>query len=352
MAQTTATTRYPKATPEQLEANRIQRELIGLQTGLLKQQAGLAQKYLPQQQALLGAQLGQSQAQLGMAQRLAPAREELLTAQLAAGKEGLGLREQAMGAFKETLTPGQLQQDRETLREEVVRETLAKVKGEKPYISPEQEKRLADLEARYKTAGTEDIRTLAATLREEGTTQAEARGLRPSAGAYAKTEAEADIQVGKIGRAARALGLETGLNLRPQLQQELESQRQFGAGLQQQTEAARLDALLGATGMQGRAPTVSPMGAVQPGQGAQQPLGAGGYASPALQATINELTQMQQAGTSTTETYQKDRVGGGVAGAIQGAQIGMQVGSLVPGWGGVVAGIGLTIAGGIYGYNA
>jgi hypothetical protein len=305
-------------TPEQKEANQLAIQLAQMQGREAQRQTDVAQRIAPQREELLQAQLEAGKAQIGL------------------GEQRLGLTGQAIEAYKSTLDPTELQTKRESLQKELAESTLAKLRGEKDWVSPQKKERLAGLEQEYISRGTEDIGRVGSYIAQDLEARAAGEGRTVSPIAMGGLEKELALQAGKIERGGRITGLATGLGQTGQL---TEQQRQFGEQLNRQSITNKLNNYLVVSGKQGMIPTAGIGGGAKTGQ---------------INALVDQMKREREGlASSTTYGQPMSRSQTGTQGAMSGAMTGMSVGtSIKPGLGTAIGGVVGAVAGGIYGYNA
>ncbi|MBW2992518.1 hypothetical protein KY345_04845 [Candidatus Woesearchaeota archaeon] len=308
-------TKLPDPTPEQQEANRMAIELAKRQADFVRQK-------------------------MGMVERLAPQREELLHSELEAGQQRLELGGKAQEALLGTLTKDEFEAKREALGKEFATKTLARLRGEESEISEQQKERLGGLEAQLKETATRELTGLQGELERQGGLEAQASGLRPSAGQFSESQEELGRQLRQTGRYGEGLRLQTMLGLPAEERQRLESQRQFSTQLGGQQRAGDINAMLAMAGMRGGTST-TPVPSNIAGGGTMQMGGTN------LSNIVDQRRKEREALASSTTYGSADRAAGAISGGLTGLTTGAAIATPL-----AMTGVGLPIAAGIMGISA
>ena len=383
MAESVTRTQYPELTESQRRANQMALALAKIQQKELQRRMEITERMYPQIEQMYNAILSRDktalqaqQQQLGLMPQqielertrlgLMPAQVQLERQLMQSQMAGMRSSEAGREGLQATLSPTDLSEQMQELRSTIAKKELARLRGEKPDITPEQEMRLTGLEERYKKSGKERLTGLQAKLDASYAKRIEGRGLKPSGIYGQKAGKELGYQIAGIERGARGAGLQARLDLPYQNRQMLEGQRQFGEQLGQQELLNRYNAQLGLItggrgiptytgGMYGagQAPIAQTTGLPMTYQGTTAPF-----------STIAEgMKRAQQQGVTETTTYSggggspvygawTGGLGGAAAGATIGAAFGAKTGAIAGLSGGplgaVIGGIGGAIFGAIY----
>ena len=321
----TTTTEQPALTPPEAELNRMQIERAQLETQRAK--------------------------------ALAPYRGAAQEAQIGALQQRLVAQKAGAGTLRESIAGTDVSQQRDFLRQQIIEDALAKVKGGKSYVSPQEKDRLQGLTDKFKSTASGELTSLKGELESRSLAGAKAEGLRGTGIVQQLGGRELQRQIDTSGRTAGMMQGQTLMGLpqenRMTLAKQLESSQRLGMG----EKYGMQDIVAKAAGLPGGAGT----GAAGAGS-----IGAG-IGGGSLSSTLQQMEAARQGSASqTTVGAAPDRGAQAIQGAMAGAGLGMSAVSMMGGisatGAGVAAGLapltgGLSIAipliaGAIYGFSS